>query len=94
MTAQFNPKVRALYENIISQNVIPRDQFEYMPQRYGGGRIREDVLPGNNGHYPSIEQVEHSNMGGFYGRASHPIAVGSGRKCGGVGILSCPCSGI
>jgi hypothetical protein len=26
-------------------------------------------------------------MGGFYGRASHPIAVGSGRRCGGVGIL-------
>jgi hypothetical protein len=86
MTAQFNPEVRALYDEIIRRNAN-RDNFEYMPPRYGGGRIREDVLAGTNGHYPSNEVIEASNMGGFYGRASHPIAVGSGRKCGGVGIL-------
>ena len=86
MTAQFNPEVRALYDEIIRRNAN-RDNFEYMPPRYGGGRVREDVLPGSNGHYPSNEVIEASNMGGFYGRASHPIAVGSGRKCGGVGVL-------
>lgn len=86
MTAQFNPEVRALYDEIIRRNAN-RDNFEYMPPRYGGGRVREDVLPGTNGHYPSNEVIEASNMGGFYGRASHPIAVGSGRKCGGVGVL-------
>jgi hypothetical protein len=86
MTAQFNPEVRALYDEIIRRNAN-RDNFEYMPPRYGGGRVREDVLPGTNGHYPSNEVIEASNMGGFYGRASHPVVVGSGRKCGGVGIL-------
>jgi hypothetical protein len=86
MTAQFNPEVRALYDEIIRRNAN-RDNFEYMPPRYGGGRVREEVLPGTNGHYPSNEVIEASNMGGFYGRASHPIAVGSGRKCGGVGVL-------
>ena len=40
MTAQFNPEVRALYEDIIKRNVVPRDNFDYMPQRYGGGRVR------------------------------------------------------
>jgi hypothetical protein len=89
MTAQFNPEVRNLYEEIIKRNVVrnPRDNFDYMPQRYGGGRVREEALCGNDGHYPSISQIENSNFGGAYGRASHPIAVGSGRKCGGVGIL-------
>lgn len=89
MTAQFNPEVRNLYEEIIKRNVVrnPRDNFEYMPERYGGGRVREEALCGNDGHYPSISQIENSNFGGAYGRASHPIAVGSGRKCGGVGIL-------
>ena len=86
MTAQFNPQVRALYDEIIKRNANS-DTFEYMPPRYGGGRVREDVLPGTNGHYPSNEVIEASNMGGFYGRASHPVAVGSGRKCGGVGVL-------
>jgi len=89
MTAQFNPEVRNLYEEIIKRNVVrnPRDNFDYMPQRYGGGRVREEALCGNDGHYPSISQIENSNFGGAYGRASHPIAVGSGRKCGGVGVL-------
>ena len=87
MTAQFNPDVRALYEDIIKRNVVRRDNFDYMPQRYGGGRVREEALCGNDGHYPSISQIENSNFGGAYGRAPHPIAVGSGRKCGGVGVL-------
>jgi len=93
MTAQFNPEVRDLYERIIKRNVIdnPRDQFEYLPERYGslvgGGRVREEVLSGNNGHYPPIEAIEANHEGGFYGRASHPVIVGSGRKCGGVGVL-------
>jgi hypothetical protein len=87
MTVQFNPDVRALYEDIIKRNVIHSDNFEYMPQRYGGARVRDFVLSGNDGHFPSTEQILHSNMGGFYGRASHPIAVGSGRRCGGVGVL-------
>lgn len=89
MTAQFNPDVRALYEEIVKRNVVhnPRDEFEYMPERYGGARVRDMALSGNDGHFPSNEQIIHSNMGGFYGRASHPIAVGSGRRCGGVGIL-------
>ena len=89
MTAQFNPDVRDLYEEIVKRNVIhnPRDNFDYMPERYGGSRVRDTALSGNDGHFPSNEQIIHSNMGGFYGRASHPIAVGSGRKCGGVGIL-------
>ena len=86
MTVQFNPEVRAMYDKIIKRNAN-RNTFEYLPARYGGGRVREDVLPGTNGHYPSNEVIEASNMGGFYGRASHPIAVGSGRKCGGVGVL-------
>jgi hypothetical protein len=92
MTVQLNPEVRALYEEIVKRNVIdnPRDQFQYMPERYGGSRVRNMALSGNDGHFPSNEQVMDSNMGGFYGRASHPIAVGSGRyarQCGGVGIL-------
>ena len=87
MTAQFNPEVRALYEDIIKRNVVPRDEFDYMPQRYGGGRVREEALCGNDGHYPSISQIENSNFGGAYGRSPHPIAVGSGRKCGGIGVL-------
>jgi len=87
MTAQFNPEVRALYEDIIKRNVIPRDEFDYMPQRYGGGRLRNEALCGNDGHYPSISQIENSNFGGAYGRASHPIVVGGSRKCGGVGVL-------
>jgi len=87
MTAQFNPDVRALYEDIIKRNVVPRDEFDYMPQRYGGGRVREEALCGNDGHYPSISQIENSNFGGAYGRSEYPIAVGSGRKCGGVGVL-------
>ena len=92
MTVQFNPDVRALYEEIIKRNVVhnPRDEFEYMPERYGGGRVRDMALSGNDAHFPSNEQIIHSNMGGAYGRASHPIAVGSGRyerRCGGVGIL-------
>ena len=92
MTVQFNPDVRALYEEIIKRNVVhnPRDEFEYMPERYGGGRVRDMALSGNDGHFPSNQQIIHSNMGGAYGRASHPIAVGSGRyerRCGGVGIL-------
>lgn len=87
MTAQFNPEVRALYEDIIKRNVVPRDEFDYMPQRYGGGRLREEALCGNDGHYPSISQIENSNFGGAYGRASHPIQVGGSRKCGGVGVL-------
>ena len=87
MTAQFNPDVRALYEDIIKRNVIPRDEFDYIPQRYGGGRVREEALCGNDGHYPSIQQIENSNFGGNYGRASHPIQVGGSRKCGGVGVL-------
>jgi hypothetical protein len=86
MTAQFNPEVRALYDEIIRRNAN-RDNFEYLPARYGGKRVREDAVAGTNGHYPSSEVIEASNMGGFYGRASHPIAVGSGRKCGGVGVL-------
>jgi hypothetical protein len=87
MTAQFNPEVRALYEDIIKRNVVPRDKFDYMPQRYGGGRLRNEALCGNDGHYPSISQIENSNFGGAYGRASHPIVVGGSRKCGGVGVL-------
>jgi hypothetical protein len=92
MTAQFNPDVRDLYEEIVKRNVIhnPRDNFDYMPERYGGSRVRDIALSGNDGHFPSNDQIIHSNMGGFYGRASHPIAVGSGRyerQCGGVGIL-------
>lgn len=89
MSAQFNPDVRALYEDIIKRNIVhnPRDNFEYMPQRYGSGRVREEALCGSDGHYPSISQIENSNFGGAYGRASHPIAVGSGRRCGGVGVL-------
>lgn len=87
MTAQFNPEVRDLYEEIIKRNVVPRDEFDYMPQRYGGGRVREEALCGNDGHYPSISQIENSNFGGAYGRSEYPIAVGSGRKCGGVGVL-------
>ena len=89
MTAQFNPDVRDLYEEIVKRNVIhnPRDNFDYMPERYGGSRVRDMALSGNDGHFPSNEQIIHSNMGGFYGRASHPIAVGSGRRCGGVGVL-------
>jgi len=89
MTAQFNPDVRALYEEIIKRNVVhnPRDNFDYMPQRYGGGRVREEALCGNDGHYPSISQIENSDFGGAYGRASHPIVVGGSRKCGGVGVL-------
>jgi hypothetical protein len=87
MSAQFNPDVRALYEDIIKRNVIPRDNFDYMPQRYGGGRLREEALCGNDGHYPSISQIENSDFGGAYGRASHPIQVGGSRKCGGVGVL-------
>ena len=89
MTVQLNPEVRALYEEIVKRNVIdnPRDQFQYMPERYGGSRVRNMALSGNDGHFPSNEQVMDSNMGGFYGRASHPIFVGSGRRCGGVGIL-------
>ena len=89
MTAQFNPEVRNLYEEIIKRNVVrnPRDNFEYMPQRYGGGRVREEALCGNDGHYPSIQQIENSNFGGAYGRSPHEIIVGSGRKCGGIGVL-------
>ena len=87
MTAQFNPDVRALYEDIIKRNVIPIDNFDYMPQRYGGGRLREEALCGNDGHYPSISQIENSNFGGAYGRSSRPIVVGGSRKCGGVGVL-------
>jgi len=87
MTAQFNPDVRALYEDIIKRNVIPRDDFDYIPQRYGGGRVREEALCGNDGHYPSISQIENSNFGGAYGRSEYPIQVGGSRKCGGVGIL-------
>lgn len=89
MTVQLNPDVRDLYEEIVKRNVIhnPRDNFNYMPERYGGSRVRDMALSGNDGNFPSNEQVMHSNMGGFYGRASYPIAVGSGRKCGGVGIL-------
>jgi len=89
MTVQFNPDVRALYEEIIKRNVVhnPRDNFDYMPQRYGGGRVREEALCGNDGHYPSISQIENSDFGGAYGRASHPIVVGGSRKCGGVGVL-------
>lgn len=87
MTAQFNPEVRALYEDIIKRNVVPRDEFDYMPQRYGGGRLRNEALCGNDGHYPSISQIENSDFGGAYGRASHPIVVGGSRKCGGVGVL-------
>ena len=87
MTAQFNPDVRYLYENIIKRNVIPRDEFDYMPQRYGAGRVREEALCGNDGHYPSISQIENSNFGGAYGRSEYPIQVGGARKCGGVGIL-------
>ena len=87
MTAQFNPEVRALYEDIIKRNVVPRDEFDYMPQRYGGGRVREEALCGNDGHYPSISQIENSNFGGAYGRSEYPIQVGGSRKCGGVGVL-------
>lgn len=89
MTAQFNPEVRSLYEEIVKRNIVhnPRDNFDYMPQRYGGGRVREEALCGNDGHYPSISQIENSNFGGAYGRASYPIQVGGSRKCGGVGVL-------
>jgi len=89
MTAQFNPNVRALYEDIVKRNVVrnPRNTFEYIPERYGSGRVREEALSGNDGHYPSISQIENSDFGGSYGRASHPIVVGSGRRCGGVGVL-------
>jgi hypothetical protein len=87
MTAQFNPEVRALYEDIIKRNVVPRDNYDYMPQRYGGGRVREEALCGNDGHYPSIQQIENSNFGGAYGRSEYPIQVGGSRKCGGVGVL-------
>ena len=103
-TAKFNPNVRSLYKDIIEKNIIhnPADNFEYLPPRYGppligcsqpligGGRFRENALASQNGHYPSIEAVESSTMGGFYGRSPHNIRVGSGRrvgKCGGVAIL-------
>ena len=96
-TAKFNPNVRSLYKDIIEKNIIhnPADNFEYLPPRYGppligGGRFRENVLASQNGHYPSIEAVENSTMGGFYGRSPHNTRVGSGRrvgKCGGVAIL-------
>jgi hypothetical protein len=98
MTAQFNPDVRNLYEGIVKKNVVhnARDTFEYLPERYGpevpqrligGGRVREEVLPGNNGHYPPTEAIEENHEGGFYGRYSHPTKVGSGRKYGGVGVI-------
>jgi hypothetical protein len=98
MTAQFNPDVRNLYEKIVKKNVVhnPRDKFEYLPERYGaevpqrligGGRVREEVLPGNNGHYPPTEAIEQNHDGGFYGRFEYPTKVGSGRKCGGIGII-------
>jgi len=99
MTAEFNPTFRSKYENVIKKNVIhnPRDKFEYLPERYGpevepqrligGGRVRELALSSENGHYPSIDAVEHSDMGGFYGRAKHPMRVGSGRKYGGIGVI-------
>jgi hypothetical protein len=98
MTAQFNPDVRNLYESIVKKNIArnPRDNFEYLPERYGpevpqrligGGRVREEVLPGNNGHYPPTEAIEQNHDGGFYGRFEYPTKVGSGRKCGGIGII-------
>jgi len=98
MTAQFNPNFRSEYESVVKKNIIhnPRVNYEYLPERYapevpqrlvGGKRVREMALSSENGHYPSIEAVEDSDMGGFYGRAKHPIRVGSGRKMGGIGIL-------
>jgi hypothetical protein len=98
MSAQFNPDVRNLYESIVKKNITrnPRENFEYLPERYGpevpqrligGGRVREEVLPGNNGHYPPTEAIEENHEGGFYGRYEYPTKVGSGRKCGGIGII-------
>ena len=98
MTAQFNPDARNLYESIVKKNIArnPRENFEYLPERYGpevpqrlvgGGRVREEVLAGNNGHYPPTEAIEQNHDGGFYGRFEYPTKVGSGRKCGGIGII-------
>ena len=79
--AQMNNNVRSLYKDIISKNVVHNPQYnlEQFPERYrnpakrlvGGKRYRETALVGNDGHFPSIEQVEDNNSGGFYGRSDY-----------------------
>lgn len=90
---KFNPNVRNLYKNILQKNIVdnPQDNLDYLPARYGqpligGGRFRNNALSSQNPHYPSIEAVENSNMGGAYGRANHNMRVGSGRKAPRDGI--------
>ena len=84
-TVKFNANVRNLFKNILKKNIIdnPNDNWDYLPPRYGqplrigGKRVRDNALSSQNPHYPSIEAVEDSNMGVFYGRADHNIRVGS-----------------
>ena len=56
----------------------------------GGTRLQQNVLSGNDGHYPSIEQVEDNDSGGAYGRTlySHDISDGMRKpRRSSIGIL-------
>jgi hypothetical protein len=100
--AQLNPNVRSLYENIIKKNIVynPQYNLEQFPELYqnpkkfqrmiGGTRLQQTVTSGNDGHFPSIEQVEDNDSGGFYGRTrySHPISGGMRKPSrSSIGIL-------
>lgn len=100
--AQLNPNVRSLYEDIIKKNIVynPQYNLEQFPELYqnpknfqrmiGGTRLQQTALSGNDGHFPSIEQVEDNDSGGFYGRTrySHPISGGMRKPSrSSIGIL-------
>ena len=101
-TAQLNQNVRSLYDSIIKKNIVynPQYNLEQFPELYqnpknfqrmiGGTRLQQTVTPGNDAHFPSIEQVEDNDSGGFYGRTrySHPISGGMRKPSrSSIGIL-------
>lgn len=100
--AQLNPNVRSLYEDIIKKNIVynPEYNLDQFPELYqnpkkfqrmiGGTRLQQTVTPGNDAYFPSTEQVEDNDSGGFYGRTrySHPISGGMRKPSrSSIGIL-------
>jgi len=76
-----------LYRNPEKHQRMRRNDVRPM---IGGKRLRQNPLTGNDGHYPSIEQVEDNDSGGFYGRTpySHSISGGMRKpRRGSIGIL-------
>jgi len=88
-SAQFNPNVRNLYKEIINRNIVHNPQFnpDVFPERYenpqrliGGKRYRENAVYGDDGHFPSVEQVDDNDEGGFYGRSNYNHEIRGGLR--------------